>query len=452
MDYKSRDSKMDMSALKTHNKLRYELPSNLNVVERRSNQVSFADQNSYTNTSGNELVIKINSSTDYVYGKNSYLVFEIQHGTNDGDSKVGFKKGTAMNLFSRVLFEDKSGAELERNTELHRYCRQVGPWHQSSQSVGVHNAMAGQYFSGVPTDTSGNVFLGNGPIANYDCSTPLTICIPLRSFLGVFNRETLIPSTLLSGSMIRLQLEAADVAFENLDGTSTSVTNYTITNPRIVLDSMSLSPVVQKNLLEQSQSGGGLDFVYETVYHQSANPGTSTNFNLQINKAVSRVQKLYWSVRNQSTESKTSKDNLGTSQCNITQLQTRLGNLYFPQQVITVKGGLPVRNGAELYENSLQSINRMKTNADPPSVTKNVFLNSGVLAAADADNNGTCCHVQSFEQSSALEYSGLALNSSRTLETRMNFFDLDDAIQTIDVWISYVKLAKFNQICTILKE
>ena len=144
------------------------------------------------------------------------------------------------------------------------------------------------------------------------------------------------------------------------------------------------------------------------------------------------------------------------TQCNITQLQTRLGNLYFPQQVITVKGELPLRNGAELYENSLQSINRMKTNVDPPYISKNIFLNGGKPVngtAADTDNSGQCCHVQSFEQSSALEYSGLALNSSRTLETRMNFVTLQtNETHTIDAWISYVKLAKCNQMRTILKE
>ena len=48
---------------------------------------------------------------------------------------------------------------------------------------------------------------------------------------------------------------------------------------------------------------------------------------------------------------------------------------YFPQRVITVTDNNPQKNGAELYENTLQSIHRMKTSVDPPSVSKNEFCN-----------------------------------------------------------------------------
>ena len=258
---------------------------------------------------------------------------------------------------------------------------------------------------------------------------------------------------LLSGSLIRLQLSTVNDAIERFSGTATTAASYTITNPRVVLDSMSLSPVVQKNLMEQSQAGGGLDFTYETVYYQSGNPGSSSNFNLQINKAVSRCQKLYWSSHAQTTPSSFAKDNLGTCLINVNQLDYRLGDLYFPQRVITVNGA-PTKNGAELYENSLQSVNKMRCNSDPPSITKNVYCNSGVAltaTAANNDNSGRCVHVQSFEQSSALEFSGLAINNARTLEARINFASTLTP-QVIDAWICYVKLAKCNQLRAIIKE
>ena len=83
---------------------------------------------------------------------------------------------------------------------------------------------------------------------------------------------------------------------------------------------------------------------------------------------------------------------------------------YFPQRVITVTDNNPQKNGAELYENTLQSIHRMKTSVDPPSVSKNEFCNGGTGltgTAANNNNNGSAVHCQSFEMSSALEYSGL---------------------------------------------
>jgi len=462
MEYKQPKGKMDMSSLKTVNKLQYQLPSNLNVVERRQNKVSFADQNAYSSASGNELVVRLTASTDYVYGKNSYLTFDVESTDLGTAGVLGFVKTTAMSLFSRVLFEDRSGAELERNDKLNSYCAQVKPWHFPATYKDTVCAMAGQYEGGTRMadaatgePTAADVFIKNGDIDDYDTdSGKITVCIPLSYFLGIFDRETLIPSMLVSGALLRLQLESPGVALTALGTAASGDLSYSITNARVVLDSMSLAPVVQKNLMEQSQASGGLDFTYETAYYQSGNPGTSANFNLQINKAVSRCQRLYWSSHAQATPATTAKESFGACLANVKQLDYRLGDLYFPQRVITVSGTL-AKTGAELYQNSLQSVGRMRTTSDPPSITKRDFLTSGVALDATAgnnDNRGRCVHVQSFEQSSALEYSGLAINNSRTLEARINFGAAAATAQVVDAWITYVKLAKCNQLRSILKE
>jgi hypothetical protein len=462
--------KMDMSQIQAINKVKYALPSNLNIVERRTNKVNFADQNAYSSTSGNEIVIRLQASTDYVYGPNSYLVMDVE--STAAGSNIGFVKNTAMALFDRCLYESKDGAELERNDSLGRYVAQVCPLHWSDEYTKTGVANAGQFDSGINTHTGGipdnNTYQKNGTIANYNTQgDKLSVVIPLHWFLGVFGQETLIPSMLVSGSLIRLQLARAGVAFEKIDGND-EVASYSITNPRVVLDALSLSPVVQKNLMEQSQSGGGLDYCYETVYYQSGNPGTQTNFNLQVNKAVSRCQKLYWSSRAQNAPDTSvnnngalvnvSNDSLGTAKLNVSQLDYRLGDLFFPQRVITVDGA-PEKNGAELYENTLQSIHRMKTSVDPPSISKDEFCRSGTPLTGATNgteniNNGKAVHCQSFEMSSALEYSGLAINNSRTLEARINFVGPIPAggEQVVDAWICYLKLAKCNQMRAIIKE
>lgn len=460
-DSKPSGGKMNMSQLQAVNRIKYALPTNLNVVERRQNKVNFADQNAYSSNRGSEVVIRLQASTDYVYGKNSYLVFDVEcEGSSGANDQVGFANNTALSLFERVLFEDRSGAELERNDSLHRYAAQVCPIHWSKEYVRTGVANAGQHNSADNSDTAGipadNGYLKNGSASNYNINTsiadetPLTVVIPMRWFLGVFNNETLIPSMLLSGSQIRLRLAPVAAALEQIGSNLATVSKYTIINPRVVCDSLSLSPVVQKNLMEQSQAGGGLDYTYETVYYQSGNPGTNTNFNLQVNKAVSRCQKIYWSARQENVADAIGKDNLGTVKFNISQLDYRLGDMFFPQRVLDVADP-PEKNGGEVYENTLQSIHRMKTNVDPPSVDKHQYLNSG-----EADNNnGKAIHCQSFEMSSALEYSGLAINNSRTLEARINFSSIqggEGTAQLIDSWICYLKLAKCNQLRAIIKE
>jgi len=73
---------------------------------------------------------------------------------------------------------------------------------------------------------------------------------------------------------------------------------------------------------------------------------------------------------------------------------------------------------------------------------------TGAAAGAANINNGKAVHCQSFEMSSALEYSGLAINNSRTLEARINFVSPIPAggEQVVDAWIKYLKLAKCNQL------
>ena len=296
-DIKSESNgKMNMAQLNAINKIKYGLPTNLNVVERRQNKVNFSDQNAYVSTSGSEVVVRLQASTDYVYGKNSYLTFDISANVTGGligeDQRLyGFNNNTAASVFDRVLFEDRSGSELERNDSLNRYVAQVCPLHWGGEYSlnGVANAV--QYSSAVNTHNAGipevNSYQKNGAASDYALNTsggteaasepsPLTVVIPLRWFLGIFNNETLIPSMLISGSLIRFRLAGVNQALEVLEAGAIvpTVNSYTISNPRVVLDSLSLSPVVQKNLMEQSQAGGGLDYTYETVYYQPGNPGT----------------------------------------------------------------------------------------------------------------------------------------------------------------------------------
>jgi hypothetical protein len=450
--------KTSMAQVLTINKLKYSLPSALSVVERRQNKISYADSTEYKSSSGSEMVIRLTASQDYTYGPNSYLTFDVSGVAADGD--LGFNAHTAMALFSEVIFEDRSGVELERISRLNRYCAQVVPWHHGRSYKETVKAMAGQFEAGEHLHTGDvpqpNGWKKNGSIADYDVkASKLTVCIPLRHFLGIFDRETLIPSMLLSGSMVRLQLETPSVALQKLSlaGAAVVASEYTISNPRIVLDSMALKPVVQKNLLEQSQSGG-LNFSYETAFHQSANPGTDSNFNLQLSKAVSRVQKIYWSARAANTLAQTDKDNLGTSLADVKQLQYRIGDLFMPTKAIKCSGTTQ-KTGAELYENSLQSVKRMKTVMDPPSITKDDFLATGVAIAASAatnDNSGRCVHVQSFEMSSSGEYSGIGINNSRTLEVQIEFQDAGLSSRAIDTWIRYIKLAMCSSLRTIIKE
>ena len=58
MDSKPDSGKMNMGSLMTINKLKYALPSNMNVSERRTNKISFADLKKGDNVTVNYLKFK----------------------------------------------------------------------------------------------------------------------------------------------------------------------------------------------------------------------------------------------------------------------------------------------------------------------------------------------------------------------------------------------------------
>ncbi len=461
--------KMDMNGVLKLNQLEYTLPSNLSCIENRENLIMYADVNQYTSQGGNEVVIRMNSSVNYLYGKNCFLAFRVQ--ATGGANPIGFSKNTALSLFSRGVLETKDGQQIERNDALDLYSAGILPLHYDDQCCKSLVANAGQYeqvaFSfadgtGIPNPA---VRQKNGTQNQYDADVAVNanglLCIiPLRWIFGAFNCEKLIPSYMASGAIVRLQLNSVARAFMSLDpgGVSTS-TGYTIFNPRIVVDSMTLSPVIQKNLQERSQNGG-LDFVYNTVYYQSASTLTQ-DFNLQVNKAVSRCNKLYWfpqyNIQDSLDVTATDNvpiDNLGSTQINIRQLDYRIGSDYMPARPLQVVGDV-TRNSGEVYENTLQSIRKQETNDNQPSVSKMVYLLSGTapnVVANRQNNDGRAVHCQDFETSSALRMTGRSINNSRTLEARIQFGTAPAGGQQIHAWIEYVKLIKCNQLRAVIKE
>ena len=125
-DIKSESSgnKMNMAQLNAVNKIKYALPTNLNVVERRQNKVNFSDQNSYSSTSGSEVVIRLQASTDYVYGKNSYLVMNVLSvkGGTGAEQAIGFKNNTAL---SSIRYRVKNDRDREKTKETKEVKKQT---------------------------------------------------------------------------------------------------------------------------------------------------------------------------------------------------------------------------------------------------------------------------------------------------------------------------------------
>jgi len=110
------------------NGLNYSVPDNNSVVVRRTLIRSTFSNSTYTSNAN--AIVNLNTGNDYVYGKNSYLCFQL--GINAGytgtaatdiqmTSPAGaltydarFGRGSAANIINNAVFTSSSGTEVER--------------------------------------------------------------------------------------------------------------------------------------------------------------------------------------------------------------------------------------------------------------------------------------------------------------------------------------------------
>ena len=466
-----------MSGVMGANNLKYALPSNLSVVNSRTFQQQFADQQSYASNSGTELNVRLQSSQGYCYGPNSYLRLDVLAtgftSSANLNYAVGFMKGDACALFSRFLLESKSGDELERCEGVNLAVRNCLPWKYPNSYNGVRE-MAGAPVQNVAVTGLASTAIANGSLncrqavggfikttESENAFTRLRVCIPLSYFSGIFSCEALIPANLISGMLLRLTLANAKEALQIIASETGYAYNvaddanaiFTISDPVVVLDQHNLSPVIAKNLMEASQSG--LPFPYTTLYNQQSNPGTASSFVVQINKAVSRAARIWTFSQDSDVVPSIAVDNQGTAALAYRSVQTRIGSLYMPFQPISIPNAASSlidagKNSSELYINNLQAIDAIRPhgyhNAEP-SISKNFFAEQN-----PDNNNNRATLIQTLEQSAPLAYSGISINNSRTAEQRIEYSAGKPTNQTITSFLEYVKVASVYPVKTVIKE
>ena len=380
------------SALMEINGLDYSLPAMLSLTESGSvYKQNFADNQSYTSSQGSDIIFTLNASTDSVYGPNSYLRLDVKADglvTAAGDNlALGFLNTPATALFDQFLLESKDGSELERIQRLGVAVRNILPW-KYPQDYRRTVTMAGQFPDESPrteATPSEETLRHSVTSAAVGTGSYLRVCIPLWYFSGLFAQEQLIPPQLISGLRFRLSLAPALRAFSIVSsaagtvpaGYDQSALSYTIRDPVIVLDTYSLAPTIQRNVMEMMSRKQGVPYVYETLYNQTSNPDTSLEEVLQINKSVARAQKIYTITQNTIADTATI-DNLGTKQFPYYQLQHRVGDWYAPQQQLqcgstdTLLG--VQKNSAEVFINNLQCVGGIRYPHRPVSVSGDTFV------------------------------------------------------------------------------
>ena len=373
------------------NNLEYSQPKALSLATNRNLQKSFFQRSQYDGSRSTTMIVDINSGTSFVNCANSYLALSIKLKGAVG-ATGSFGSGSAMNVINTVRVKSRSGVELSRVQSANRWSLFNSVYHRSAQNLDTVGVLEGF--------TNGR----NPAITTVIDSSSKKFLIPLACLSPYFSPMDgqLMPPQLASGLRIELDLEDYRTSLYQIG--LDAVTGYEITDCYIQLDSTELTDETQRAINMDSAKDGlewATDQVYTTLTQIPANQLTTS---VQVRKAVSQACYAYSIMTSTADKNDVTKDSLVAVPFNCDSFTYRLGSLYFPQQRIEAAA-----DGTECCMIAYETFDKLRNTFHETSVDLIDFRNKfGILAA-------------SLERDQSLQFSGLAVNNSRTLELDAQF-------------------------------
>ena len=323
-EQKEADKDSEVEALRAENCLIYTRPSNVALIDCRTMK-SFNFANPVYPDMSSTFQIIINSGSEAVWGRSSYLRLEYQVGA----AGVDFGLGSIMNIFSRIRVLHRSGELLEDVLNINLLANLKRYWQYSRTDR-------------VKLDGDLGVVGGTANQNRPPVSTTQVAIIPMSILSGIFDNEhQMIPPSFLAGARIELEMAPFRTITTINRATGSGATTIFNFRPTLVLDCNSLYDVVNKELLvEQANEGrSGLQYSFLSYFNSFATSG-QTSINFDIQQSASCVTKCLAVVRDQNQINNlpaTATDVGGDAfKCiaPFAQAQWRHGSRYFPQQVV----------------------------------------------------------------------------------------------------------------------
>jgi len=390
------------------NQLGYKLPANMSVVVNRTMSRSYANLDKYT--SGGKVIVTFNTGSTFVWGRNSYLTFEIK--TVGAAATANFGTGSALNLIDSCTIFSQSGTELERTEGCNLHSKNFDRYMYSQDWINNLGSVMG--YGSTEKSAAGDTV----PVVI--SNTVSRFCIPLNHLAGIFGTSVLLPSMLAGGMRLEIKLAPYEQALTEVNAT---LTGYEITNATVQLDTLQLADSIQKSLM-MSAAQNGLEVYYETWDRTRSNQ-TSSKANVTIRKSVSRALSAFAVTRlTNDTVDKTKDSMLSEIGSELTGQFWRLGALTFPQQKL--------ENVEEQYLYAQRAFQKVQSPFKMNSVSLSDFI--GVAAGGEA------IAAVTLERSNVLELSGSVINNSRSLQLELDYATAKS--RDVDIFLHYVQLAR----------
>lgn len=468
-----------MDDLLNWNNLTYTMPVTNSVVTTRNLKAYRADQNSYDISSGQQILVTMQSGQQFVDWSNSFLEFDLElKGLGSAKSEsstasiLGFfwappiqgstlntattyeltgHGGSVLNLIERIVVTSRSGVELQRIEDfnklhaLHTTIKKSKLW---KKTVGRSIQLPPYHYTSRQvndTDKAHTLNTRNGEITVGAKSVHYSI--PMECFMGLFDTKQLCPSMIASGLRIEFYLTGVEQALTVVEKAATSglicppggaisdipaTAEFKIKNLQILTDTVTLNDAAMKQL-NMTSAQNGLEYVYNGHFTQRYIANTSS-VEIQCSKAVSRA--LFASaVHYLEPKAWIRFHMVGRPGNAVTweKHQWRLGSQYFPHQPIETKSR---DDYSKLFYNVLYATDTLNKNMQIDYQFQRDVL----------DISAPLPVVATFERSNLLRFSGVPINNSRTLSLSADITATSSGAATdkgtILLFLEYVMLSK----------
>jgi hypothetical protein len=414
-DSKNSDRTNQSEALMESNNLFYRFDDPLSVSVLRTGKKQFFSTRSYTDSSGS-MIVDVNSGTDLICPKNSYLKLTFKLSGGDGTGRYSFGSGSAMNFINDVKILSAAGTEMARTENSNLYNK----FHSNSR----HST---NWFTTV------GAVMGHGTAVQAftsDDATTYTYCIPLTEldpFFALYDDKN-IPASLASGLRIELGLESLANTFLEAVGGGGAATSYTVTNIELRTENITLMDSAQA-ILNQQASQKGHELTYDRLFCAPQTVGTTLSDNLEIRKAVALAKSMMYVQIPTASIGDITTDYFETAPYTYTSVDARLGNAYWPHQ--------PIESAEEAYLYHLKNYGKVKHPHYESSITFAQYKLTNAILSFD------------FERDDSLNLSAMPVNQSRIAEQR--FTRSANTNVKAYAWLRYTALARASLSNTSVK-
>lgn len=386
----SKDSQVQ--ALLGWNDLIYKEAKTASLITARHFEKFNAQNLAYTSASSS-MDFLFSTGHQMVDGDNSWIQFTLNV-TATGPTTFDFENGSVVNLFRTAILHSRQGDEVDRIDD-----------------VSIYRANADYEKSETYFTSSGSAM---GYSETYNVGTDYKFQVPLCALLNIFGTSRLIPSQLISGA--RLQLDLKPIGSKRVFDFDAAATNisYAISNAEIVVRTSRPTDETAREL-EKQAAANGLEFSWEAVYSQKHN--VTTQLSEQVSKSVARALRLYVVPLERPAADFTDCVIVPTG-VQFSNAQTRAGSLYMPQYRLS---------NDDVFQHNLCALDKTK---DPVRYSK-----------ADADVAGLCW-ITDLESHNLIHYAGQSLNNSRSLVVESTFNTPSNVDRDCHLFLTYQRVAR----------